>query len=40
MKNRIKILQKSIELKGPKTEAYARWILREILEDPEYREEK
>ena len=40
MKNRIKLRQKSIELKGPKTEAYARGMLREILEDSEYREEE
>jgi len=40
MKNRIKILQKSIELKGPKTGAYARWMLHEVLEDPKYGEEQ
>lgn len=35
-----RILKESIEVRNTKREAYARWMLREILEDPEYREEE
>ena len=34
-----RILKESIEVKDTKREEYARWMLREILEDLEYREE-
>ena len=33
-----RILQESIEAEDKKREGYARWMLRDILEDPEYRE--
>ena len=35
-----RILNKSIEGQDKKREEYARWMLREILEDPEYEEER
>jgi len=35
-----RILKESIEGKDRKREEYARWMLREILEDPEYVEEE
>ena len=35
-----RILQQSIEEKDGRRERYARWMLREVLQDPEYREEK
>jgi len=34
------ILKESMEGKDWKREEYARWMLREVLEDPEYREEE
>ena len=34
-----RILQESIEAHNTRREEYARWMLREVLEDPEYREE-
>ena len=33
-----RILQDSIERTDPKREEYARWMLREVLQDPEYEE--
>jgi hypothetical protein len=33
-----RILMESIEKKKEEREKYARWMLREVLEDPEYRE--
>ena len=35
-----RILKESIEGKYKKREEFARWILREILKDPEYEEER
>ena len=35
-----KILKESIESKNAHREEYARWMLREILEDPDYLEEE
>ena len=35
-----KKLRKSIELKSPSNEKYARWMLKDVLEDPEYKEEQ
>jgi hypothetical protein len=35
-----RILQESIDLKNTKREEYARWMLREMLEDTNYLEEK
>jgi len=34
-----RILQESIESNNTRREEYARWMLREVLDDPEYREE-
>jgi hypothetical protein len=34
-----RILQESIEEKDKKREEYARWMLREVLEDPGYKEQ-
>jgi len=35
-----RILKESIENKTKRREEYARWMLKEILQDPEYREEE
>lgn len=34
------VLQKSITARNTSREEYARWMLREVLDDPEYREEQ